>query len=192
MEYFEIKPLPYAYNALEPVITAETLTFHHDKHYVGYVTKLNELVEGTPFEKMSLGEVMQRSGGAIYNNAAQAVNHEFYFDQFSPTPKVEPTGKLLSSIVAKFGSFERFKERMLSCATTLFGSGWVWLVADERGILSIINESNAGNPMIHGLRPILTIDVWEHAYYIDYRNNRKEAVEMFWNVVDWELVEARY
>ncbi len=192
MARFEIKPLPYAYNALEPVITAETLTFHHDKHYVGYITKLNELIEGTPFERMSLEDVMQRSGGVIYNNAAQAVNHEFYFDQFSPTPKVEPSGRLLNSLVAKFGSFERFKERMENYSTSLFGSGWVWLVADDHGALSIVTESNAGNPTIHGVTPLLTIDVWEHAYYIDYRNNRAEATEMFWNVVDWEIIEARY
>ncbi len=192
MTKITIKPLPYDYAALDPVISAETLTFHHDKHYVGYLNKLNELIVDTPFEKMNIMEIMRRSGGAIFNNAAQVVNHEFYFDQLSSEPKREPTGRLLEKIVAKFGSVDNLKHRLLSSATSLFGSGWVWLVSDEEGVLSIINESNAGNPAIHGLTPLLTIDVWEHAYYIDYRNNRAEAVEMSWNVIDWLIIEQRY
>ncbi len=192
MTKIAIKPLPYDYGALDPVISVETLTFHHDKHYTGYLNKLNELIVDTPFEKMNIMEIMRRSGGAIFNNAAQVVNHEFYFDQFSSEPQREPTGKLLDAIAAKFGSVENLKARMLSSAIALFGSGWVWLVSDEEGVLSIINESNGGNPAIHGLTPLLTIDVWEHAYYIDYRNNRAEAVEMLWNVVDWAIIEQRY
>ncbi|MFR9602361.1 MAG: superoxide dismutase [Rikenellaceae bacterium] len=188
----EARPLPYAYDALSPVLTAETLTFHHDKHYTTYVNKLNELIESTPFANMSLESIVQRSGGAIFNNAAQVLNHEFYFGQLSPTPQVEPSGPLLDAIVAKYGSVERLKEHMHSCAMALFGSGWVWLATDSGGRLSVINEQNAGNPIIHGLTPLLTIDVWEHAYYIDYRNNRAEAVSMFWNVVDWGVVEERY
>ncbi|MFI3282529.1 MAG: superoxide dismutase [Rikenellaceae bacterium] len=192
MSQITIKPLPYAYDALEGVISAETLTFHHDKHYVGYVNKLRELIVDTPFEKMGVSEIMMRAGGAIFNNAAQVVNHEFYFEQLSYQPQSEPSGVLLDSIVAKFGSVDRLKERMHNCAISLFGSGWVWLVVDEKGILSIVNEGNGGNPMIHGSKPLLTIDVWEHAYYIDYRNNRSEAVDMFWNAVDWAVIENRY
>ncbi|MFI3302460.1 MAG: superoxide dismutase [Rikenellaceae bacterium] len=194
MSKFATKPLPYDYAALEPVISAETLTFHHDKHYVGYVNKLNELIADTPFEDMTIEQIMQRSGGAIFNNAAQVINHEFYFDQLSSEPQKEPTGKLLDAIVAKFGSFENLKQQMLSSALSLFGSGWVWLVADDKEdwALSIINCSNAGNPSAHGLTTLLTIDVWEHAYYIDYRNNRAEAVEMLWNVIDWSIIEQRY
>ncbi len=194
MSKFTTKPLPYDYGALEPVISAETLTFHHDKHYVGYVNKLNELIADTPFEDMTLVQIMQRSGGAIFNNAAQVINHEFYFDQLSSEPQKEPTGRLLDAIAAKFGSFENLKLRMTNSALSLFGSGWVWLVTDDKEdwALSIINCSNAGTPLAHGLTPLLTIDVWEHAYYIDYRNNRAEAVEMLWNVIDWAVIEQRY
>ncbi len=186
------KDLPYAYNALEGVVSAETLTFHHDKHYLGYVNKLNELIADTPFADMSVEKIMLQSSGSIFNNAAQVVNHEFYFDQLSPQPKLEPSGQLLDAIVAKFGGFDKFKEQMHSAALSLFGSGWVWLVVDKDGEISISNQSNAGNPMTGGKRPLLTIDVWEHAYYIDFRNNRSEAVDMLWNVVDWAVMEQRY
>ncbi len=186
------KPLPYAYEALEPAISPETLQFHHDKHYVNYVNKLNELIESTPFATMALESIVQRSGGSIFNNAAQVLNHEFYFDQFSPTPKEEPSGILLESIVARFGSVDSLKAKMQSCAVSLFGSGWVWLVTNSEGELSVVNEMNAGNPTIHGVTPLLTIDVWEHAYYIDYRNNRAEAVSKIWDVVDWSVIERRY
>ncbi len=192
MTQIEVKPLAYAYDALSPAISAETLTFHHDKHYAGYVNKLKELIVDTPFANMRLEDIVLRSSGAIFNNAAQIINHEFYFDQLSATPKLEPQGPLLDSISAKFGSLDRLKERMHSSALSLFGSGWVWLATDEQGALSIINESNAGNPLIQGLKPLLTIDVWEHAYYIDYRNNRAEAVSMIWNVIDWRVIETRY
>ncbi len=186
------KALPYDYDALAPAISAETLKFHHDKHYMGYINKLNELIEETPFANMKLENIMQRSGGTIFNNAAQIVNHEFYFDQFSPTPKSEPSGRLLDSIVARFGSFDRFKGRMHSCATSLFGSGWVWLVNNDHGALSVVNEINAGNPTIHGVTPLLTIDVWEHAYYVDYRNDRSEAVTKIWDIIDWAVIERRF
>ncbi len=186
------KALPYAYNALEGVLSAECLTFHHDKHYMGYINKLKELIVDTPFANMSVEKIMLRSSGAIFNNAAQVVNHEFYFDQLSPQPRLEPSGRLLDAITAKFGGFEQLKGRMHSSALSLFGSGWVWLVEEYDGKLTIVNESNAGNPMTHGSKPLLTIDVWEHAYYIDYRNNRSEAVDILWNAIDWAVVEERF
>ncbi len=187
-----VKHLNYSYEALSAALSAETLKFHHDKHYIGYITKLNELIEDTPFAGMDIKDVVQRSSGVIFNNAAQVLNHEIYFEQFSSSPKMEPTGRLLKGINSKFGSLDRFKEMILSSAISLFGSGWVWLTSDERGALSIISESNAGTPITRGLKPLLVIDVWEHAYYIDYRNDRAEAVKQLWNIIDWRVVEQRY
>ncbi len=187
-----VKHLAYSYEALSSAISAETLKFHHDKHYVGYLTKLNDLIEDTPFVDMNIEEIIQRSSGVIFNNAAQTLNHELYFEQFSHSPQREPKGRLLDAISAKFGTVERLKEMMHQSAMSLFGSGWVWLASDDSGALFIINESNAGNPIIHGLTPLLTIDVWEHAYYIDYRNDRAEAVRQLWNIIDWSVIERRY
>lgn len=192
MAQFGVKPLPYDYTDLAPAISEQTLKLHHDKHYAGYVANLNKLVGGTTLADKSLEDIIRNSTGATFNNAAQAWNHEFYFDQFSTDPKIIPNGDLAKAIDAKFGSLEGFKEAVAASAAQLFGSGWVWVVADESGALSILNESNAGNPLTSGLKPIMTIDVWEHAYYVDYQNRRADSVSSFWNILDWDVVGARY
>ncbi len=184
--------LPYAYDALEPYISAETLHFHHDKHYAGYVAKLAELTEGTRYAAMPLEEIVLGSDGAIFNNAAQAWNHVFFFEQLSPKAKHHPSGMLRRAIDEEFGSLDDLKRRMTTAATSLFGSGWVWLAADRDGRLYIISKQNAGTPLTDGLTPLLAIDVWEHAYYLDYRNARKDAVEDLWHVIDWAKVDERY
>lgn len=187
-----IVELPYAYDALEPYISAETLHFHHDKHYAGYVAKLNELIDGTRYAMLPLEDIVLTSDGAIFNNAAQAWNHVFYFEQFSPTPHHHPSDKLRRAIESEFGSLEVLKERMTTHATTLFGSGWVWLAADRDGRLFIISKPNAGTPLTDDLIPLIAIDVWEHAYYLDYRNMRKNSVEDFWKILDWRVIDERY
>ena len=187
-----IVELPYAYDALEPYISAETLHFHHDKHYAGYVAKLNELIDGTRYATLPLEDIVLTSDGAIFNNAAQAWNHVFYFEQFSPTPHHHPSDGLRKAIDAEFGSLEVLKERMTTHATTLFGSGWVWLAADRDGRLFIISKPNAGTPLTDDLIPLIAIDVWEHAYYLDYRNMRKNSVEDFWKILDWRVIDERY
>lgn len=187
-----IVELPYAYDSLEPYISAETLHFHHDKHYAGYVAKLRELIADTRYESMTLEEIVLGSDGAIFNNAAQAWNHIFYFEQLSPHAKHHPSGALRRAIDDTFGSVEELKTRMTTAAVSLFGSGWVWLAADKDGRLYIISKHNAGTPLSDSLTPLLAIDVWEHAYYIDYRNARKDAVEKLWNVIDWATVDERY
>ena len=189
---FTLTPLPYAYNALEPEISEETLRFHHDKHHAGYVTKLNSLIAGTPYEKMSLEEIIAKSDGAIFNNAAQVWNHDFYFAELSPTPNSKPEGALLDAIVSEYGSVENLKSKMNEAATNLFGSGWVWLVENKDGKLAIMSGKNADTPLRYGMQPLLTIDVWEHAYYIDYRNARADAVKAIWNKIDWRKIEERY
>jgi Fe-Mn family superoxide dismutase len=190
---FHLQPLPYPYDALEPHISAETLHFHHDKHMAAYVEKLNSLIVDTPFANAtSLEEVVLQSDGAIFNNAAQAWNHKFYFEQFAPKPKHEPEGELAKAIEKKFGGVEKLKEQMERDAVALFGSGWVWLAADKHGELAIISKCNAGNPLTEGMYPLLTIDVWEHAYYIDHRNARAAAVKALWNVLCWSKIEQRY
>ena len=187
-----VAELPYAYDALEPYISAETLHFHHDKHYAGYVAKLAELTEGTRYADMSLEEIVRSSDGAIFNNAAQALNHVIYFEQLAPKAKHRPSGRLLRAIDERFGSLDELKKRMTNMATTLFGSGWVWLAADHDGELYILSKPNAGTPLTDGLIPLLCLDVWEHAYYIDYRNIRKDAIENLWRVIDWSVVDERY
>lgn len=189
---FTPKELPYAYDALAPHISEETLRFHHDKHYTGYVNKLNELVVGTPYEGLPLEAVVLHAEGPVYNNAAQAWNHEFYFEALSPSPEHRPEGALAKAIDRSFGSFDKMKEAIDKSAVGLFGSGWTWLVADGEGNLKIVNTPNAGNPMTEGLNPLLCVDVWEHAYYIDYRNRRADAVKAFWETVDWRIVGERY
>ncbi len=184
--------LPYAYDALEPYISAETLHFHHDKHYAGYVAKLAELTEGTRYAAMPLEEIVLGSDGAIFNNAAQAWNHVFFFEQLSPKAKHHTSGMLRRAIDEEFGSLDDLKRRMTTAATSLFGSGWVWLAADRDGRLYIISKQNAGTPLTDDLTPLLAIDVWEHAYYLDYRNARKDAVEDLWHVIDWAKVDERY
>ncbi len=187
-----VKELPYPYDALAPAISEETLRFHHDKHYAGYVAKLNELIANTPYAEQSLETIVNTSEGAIFNNAAQAWNHAFYFDQFAAAPQTAPRGALLEAINHSFGSFEAMKSEMNKAAAALFGSGWVWLVEDSTGKLSILSTRNAGTPIRHGLQPLLALDVWEHAYYIDYRNRRADAVAAAWNLIDWKKIEQRY
>ena len=189
---FTLAPLPYSYDALAPAISEETLRYHHDKHAAGYVAKLNELTAGTAYESMPLTDIIKKSEGAIYNNAAQTWNHEFYFAALSPDALHKPQGALAEAIDTQFGSFEKFKEQMTAAATGLFGSGYVWLVENKEGRLAIQTTPNADNPMRHGYRPLLCIDVWEHAYYIDYRNLRADAVKAIWNIIDWNIVDARY
>ena len=189
---FTVVELPYAYDALEPYISAETLHFHHDMHYAGYVVKLEELVAGTRYESMSLEDIIRESDGAIFNNAAQAWNHVFYFEQLTRHGYHTPNGRLLRAIEDTFGSVDELRRRMTTAATSLFGSGWVWLAADYDGRLYIVSKPNAGTPLTDGLTPLMCIDVWEHAYYLDYRNQRKQSVEEFWKILDWEVVEKRY
>jgi superoxide dismutase, Fe-Mn family len=183
----KLPELPYPKNSLEPHISAETLEFHHDKHHRAYVNKLNELVKGTKYEKMDLVEIILSSEGPIFNNAAQAWNHTFFWNCMRPDGSKEPTGKVAGLINKKWGSFEKFREEFTEKAVSNFGSGWTWLVQGKNGI-EIMNTSNADTPKAHNQRALLTIDVWEHAYYIDYRNERPEFVEAFWNVVNWDFV----
>ena len=189
---FAVKELPYAYEALAPHVSAETMHYHHDRHYAGYVGKLNELVIDTPFADQPLEDIVQSADGALYNNAAQAWNHELFFEQLSPQPQREPSPELRAAIDRDFGSLDALRTRMNQAAAGLFGSGWVWLATDSDGQLSILAEPNAGNPLRHGLIPLLGLDVWEHAYYIDYRNRRADAVAALWNVIDWACVSDRY
>lgn len=189
---FELKPISYANDALEPVISKETIEFHHGKHLATYVTNLNNLIVGTKFENADLDTIVKESDGGIFNNAAQVWNHNFYFETFSPDGGGEPKGELMDAIKAAFGSFDDFKKEFANAAITLFGSGWAWLVKDKDGKLSIVKESNAGNPLTKGLTPLLTFDVWEHAYYIDYRNRRADHLAELWKIIDWNVVGKRY
>ena len=188
---FTPKELPYAYDALAPQVSEETLRFHHDKHYVGYVNKLNELILDTPYAQQPLEDIVVSADGAIFNNAAQMWNHEFFFDQLSPDGEARPTGALLKAIDADFGSFEQFKAQMEKAAVGLFGSGWAWLSVDKDGKLHITKEPNGSNPVRAGLKPLLVFDVWEHAYYLDYQNRRADHVNKLWEIIDWDVVEKR-
>lgn len=189
---FELPELPYNSEALEPVISRKTIEFHHGKHHQTYVTNLNNLLPGTAYENMSLDEIVKKSDGGIFNNAAQIWNHTFYFNSFKHGGSKVPEGIFADAVIKKWGSFEAFKKEFANAAATLFGSGWAWLVKDEKGELSIIKESNAGNPLTKGLVPILTFDVWEHAYYIDYQNRRADYLTALWDIVNWDVVSARY
>lgn len=189
---FELPELPYNSEALEPVISRKTIEFHHGKHHQAYVTNLNNLLPGTAYENMSLDEIVKKSDGGIFNNAAQIWNHTFYFNSFKHGGSKVPEGIFAAAVIKKWGSFEAFKKEFANAAATLFGSGWAWLVKDEKGELSIIKESNAGNPLTKGLVPILTFDVWEHAYYIDYQNRRADYLTALWDIVNWDVVSARY
>ncbi|MDH6534465.1 superoxide dismutase [Parabacteroides sp. 52] len=189
---FELVKLPYASDALEPVISKQTIEFHHGKHLLAYVTKLNELIVGTPFEKASLVEIVKKSEGAIFNNAGQVLNHELFFTQFSPTGGGRPVGKLAEAINQTWGSFENFQKEFETAGVAQFGSGWVWLAKDEKGKLSIHKEANAGNPVTQDLTPILGFDVWEHSYYLDYQNRRADHLKELWKIVDWDKVNQRY
>ena len=189
---FELPSLPYAIDALEPHISQRTLEFHHGKHHQAYVNNLNNLIPGTEFEDADLETIIKKADGGIFNNGAQVWNHTFYFNQFSPNGGGKPTGALAEAINKSFGSFDAFKDEFSKAAATLFGSGWAWLVKKDDGSLEIIKESNAGNPIRNGLTPILTCDVWEHAYYLDKQNKRPDYIADFWKVVDWNVVGGRY
>ena len=203
MGKFELMALSYALDALEPVISKQTLEFHHGKHLAGYVNNLNGLLPGSGFEEASLEEIVCKATGGMLNNAGQILNHELYFGQFfdkrsgkaertgEPT-KLAPTGLLGEAIARDFGSFEAFKEAFQKAGATLFGSGWVWLSADQDGKLVITQETNAANPVQKGLKPLLTFDVWEHAYYLDYQNRRPDHLAALWQIVDWQVIEKRY
>ena len=193
MGKFELMALPYAIDALEPVISKQTLEFHHGKHLAGYVNNLNGLLEGSPLAGLPLEEMVCKAEGGVLNNAGQILNHNLYFGQFT-APKADnaPKGKLAEVIVRDFGSFEAFKEAFQKGGATLFGSGWVWLSADKDGKLVITQEANAANPVQKGLKPLLTFDVWEHAYYLDYQNRRPDHLAALWQIVDWRVIEKRY
>lgn len=184
--------LPYSPDALAPVISEETINFHWGKHEQNYIDTLNSLIEGTEYQDMSLEEIIVKSDGKIFNNASQAWNHIFYFLQFLPGGQTEPSGALLQQIESQFGSFDAFKEKFVEAGAGIFGSGWVWLSADDRGNLVITSAKNAENPLTSGLRPLLVFDVWEHAYYLDYQNRRKDYLSKLWDIVDWSIIEIRY
>jgi Fe-Mn family superoxide dismutase len=188
----ELPPLPYEKNALEPYISAETLEYHYGKHHQTYVTNLNNLIAGTEFADLSLEDIVRKSSGGIFNNAAQVWNHTFYWNGLKPQGGGEPSGALAEAINQAFGSFAKFKEEFTKCAVTTFGSGWAWLVKNADGGLALVSTSNAGTPLTAGQTPLLTCDVWEHAYYVDYRNARPKYVEEFWNLVNWDFVEKNF
>ncbi|MEJ1379480.1 MAG: Fe-Mn family superoxide dismutase, partial [Candidatus Sedimenticola sp. (ex Thyasira tokunagai)] len=183
----QLPALPYEMNALEPTISQETLEFHYGKHHQTYVTNLNNLVTGTEFENASLEEIVMKASGGIFNNAAQIWNHTFYWNGLSPNGGGAPSGALADAINSAFGSFDEFKTKFAASAAGNFGSGWTWLVKNSDGGVEIVNTSNAANPMTEGMTPLLTIDVWEHAYYIDYRNARPKYLGAVWDIVNWDF-----
>ena len=187
-----LPPLPFAKDALEPVISAETIDYHYGKHHQAYVTNLNNLVPGTEFEKASLEDIVMQADGGIFNNAAQVWNHTFYWNGLSPDGGGEPDGALAAAIDQAFGSFDAFKEAFIKSAVGNFGSGWTWLVKNEDGSVAIVNTSNAGTPMTDGKTALLTVDVWEHAYYLKYQNRRPEYISNWWNVVNWNKVSENF
>jgi len=190
MAKHELPKLPYAQNALEPHISSETLEYHYGKHHATYVTNLNKLIEGSEFESASLEDIIKKASGGIFNNAAQVWNHTFYWNCLSPNGGGDPKGALAKAIDAAFGNIGDFKAKFSASAAGNFGSGWTWLVRNAKGDVEIVNTSNAGNPMTDKLTPLMTCDVWEHAYYIDYRNARPKYVEAFWNLVNWDFVAS--
>ncbi|MCR4737851.1 MAG: superoxide dismutase [Bacteroidales bacterium] len=193
MKKIELLFLPYEANALEPVISEKTIGFHHGKHLQGYVNNLNAAMEGTPFADMELTEIVKKATGGMLNNAGQILNHNLYFLQFNaPKADNKPVGRLAEAIQSQFGSFDEFQKAFVQAGATLFGSGWVWLSADNEGKLVISQETNAANPVQKGLTPLLTFDVWEHAYYLDYQNRRPDHLNALWQVVDWNVIEGRY
>lgn len=193
MNNFKLMTLPFEAEALEPVISRETIAFHHGKHLAGYVNNLNTMLPGSGFEKATLEDIVCKAAGGILNNAGQILNHELYFGQFgAPKTDNKPVGKLAEAIVRDFGSFEAFKDSFQKSGATLFGSGWVWLSADQDGKLVITQETNAANPVQKGLKPLLTFDVWEHAYYLDYQNRRPDHLAALWQIINWSVIEQRY
>lgn len=189
---FELPTLPYELHELEPVISKQTMEFHYGKHHQAYVNNLNNLIKGTKFENATLEDIIREADGGIFNNGAQVWNHTFYFMSLRPDSGGEPTGALANAIKESFGSFAEFKEQFSKAAATLFGSGWAWLVKKDDGSLEIVQESNAGNPIRNNLTPILTCDVWEHAYYLGYQNKRPDYVNDFWSIIDWNVIAQRY
>ena len=193
---FTLIELPYAPDGLEPVISAQTLGFHHGKHLQGYVNNLNALVPGTPFEGLSLEEIVRKADGAVFNNAGQILNHNLYFTQFREIPGQAgndgPTGALAAQIARQWGSLEVFQKEFEAKGVGLFGSGWVWLSANPDGELLITQEPGAHNPVENGLKPLLTFDVWEHAYYLDYQNRRADHLKALWSIINWSEIERRY
>ena len=187
----ELPALPYAQDALQPHISAETLEYHYGKHHKTYVDNLNKLIEGTEFADMSLEDIVRKSQGGMFNNAAQVWNHTFYWNCMSPNGGGEPTGKLADAINAAFGDFEKFKEEFTKTAVGTFGSGWGWLVQKADGSVALVSTSNAATPLTGDDTPLMTCDVWEHAYYIDYRNARPKYVEAFWNLVNWDFISSQ-
>ena len=192
---FKLIELPYEIRALEPVISAETLSFHHGKHLQAYVDNLNKLLSGSEYEGMTLEDIVRKApAGAVFNNAGQILNHELYFTQFKPASEAvqNPEGALAAQIEKQWGSFEAFKAEFEAKGVGLFGSGWVWLAADANGSLVITQEQGASNPIVKGLKPLLTFDVWEHAYYLDYQNRRAAHLAALWQIMDWRVIEKRY
>lgn len=182
--------LPYALDALAPVMSADTLNYHYGKHLQTYLDNVNRMIEGTPFAEMKLKDMITKAQGALYNNAAQAFNHIIFFKQLTPTTTtISPL--LTQALVARFGSVDAFKSEFSNAAVTLFGSGWVWLALDANNVLQIVPEPNAGNPITRNMRPLMCIDVWEHAYYLDYQNRRGDYIKNFWNLVNWDYIEKR-
>jgi len=189
----KLPDLPYARNALEPHISAETLEYHYGKHHAAYVANLNKLIPGTEFADMSLEDIVRKAPtGGIFNNAAQVWNHTFYFTGMGPEGGGEPTGALAKAIDKAFGSFDAFKEKFTTSAATNFGSGWTWLVKNKSGDVELLNTHDAGSALTHDVTPVLTIDIWEHAYYVDKRNARPKYIEAWWNVVDWNVAGERF
>ncbi len=188
----QLPPLPYADDALEPTISKETIGYHYGKHHQTYVTNLNKLIPGTEFEGKSLEEIIKSSSGGIFNNAAQIWNHTFYWNCMAPNAGGEPSGALAEAITKTFGSVAEFKEKFSTSAATNFGSGWTWLVKNSDGSIEIVNTSNAGSPMTDDKTALLTVDVWEHAYYIDFRNARPKYLEAFWGLVNWDFVSVNF
>ncbi|MCC8145552.1 MAG: superoxide dismutase [Bacteroidales bacterium] len=189
---FEAPVLPYANDALEPVISQKTIEFHWGKHVNAYLTNLNKQVEGTQFEDATLEEIVKKSEGGIYNNGAQVWNHIFYFNSFSAKRGTKPSDELMNAINETFGDFESFKKEFDTQAGAIFGSGWMWLVKDENNKLSLIKASNADNPIRQNLMPVFVADVWEHAYYLDYQNRRPDHLSSLWDIVDWDIISKRY
>jgi Fe-Mn family superoxide dismutase len=189
---FSLPPLPYEKNALEPYISAETLEYHYGKHHAAYVNKLNSLIQGGPMDGLSLEEIILKSEGPVFNNAAQVWNHTFYWHSMKPKGGGNPSGDLAKEIEKHFSSIEEFKQKFTDSALNRFGSGWAWLVKNSQGGLEIVSTSNAENPMTSGKHPLLTCDVWEHAYYIDTRNDRAKYVSNFWQLVNWDFVADNY
>ena len=190
---FELLTLPFGANELEPVISAETIALHHGKHLATYVNNLNNLLPGSEFEELPLEEIVAKASGGIFNNAGQILNHNLYFEQLqAPSEDNRPLGKLAAAIDGHFGSFEAFKETFTTAAVTLFGSGWAWLASDADDILHILQMPNADNPVTKGLKPLMTMDVWEHAYYVDYRNRRPDHIAAMWKILNWQEINRRY